>query len=290
MDKVLTNINKKSGGQISLAEHKLAKQELAIKDKLLSAAAEAINELVKNLNFDEAVINAFGILGSVIKVDRIILLESFYDKNNNICDRFKHEWCSDPKYSMINDPHTQNIPTYIIPDLVNTLLNKKPLIGNAEDMEPDFRKVMEKCSVCSIMLFPIYIGDYFWGEIGFDDCKAERDWSKSEKAILSLFATSIAGVIERNQNREQEKNAAKKEALLRKITNAIRNSLDLEETLTIICREIALLFQGERVIIVRHPNKGNYEEWDVRKHYSVNSELKGLKDSSLTIKFKLLLK
>lgn len=205
-----------------ITEIKQAEQELLLKDKLFSVVAEAINELVKNLNFEEAIINAFGIIGSVINIDRIVLLESFYDKNNNIYSRFKHEWCSSAVYSMINNADTQNIPTYNIPDHVNTLLNKKPLIGNFKDMKSDFQKIMEFCSVRSIMLFPIYVGDIFWGQIGFDDCKSERNWSEAEKAILLLFASSIASVIERNQKRQQfEEEILSRDSLLIAVSEAI---------------------------------------------------------------------
>lgn len=284
MNKDLFNINNDgevadTAGVASITESKNAAQELLLKDKLLSVVAEAINELVKNLNFEEALMNAFGAIGGVINVNRIILLQNRFDeKNNEIYTTFAQEWCSDPIYSNINDIRIQNIPASTCPNSVNTLINKKPLIGNTKDMEPNFKEILETYSVRSTMLFPIYIGDYFWGGIGFDDCKSERNWSEAEKATLLLFAGVIAGVLERNQKKEQEKQTANREAILRKIITTIRSSLDIEETLEIICEKVANLFQVQRVIIVRHQNEENYEEWYIRKQYKTDPELKTLKD------------
>lgn len=285
MNENLFDINKDVGiiETVGIAEDfpesKYVEQELLLKDKLLSVVSEAINELVKNLNFEEALSNAFGAIGSIINVNRIILLQNKFDeKNNELYTNFAKEWCSDPKYSIINDLSIQNIPASSCPDSVNALIRKKPLIANTRDMEPNFREIFETYSVLSTMLFPIYIGDYFWGGIGFDDCKSERNWSESEKAILSLFASSIAGAIERNQKKEQEEQSGNREALLRKIITTIRSSLDIEDTLEIICEEVAKLFNVQRAIIVRFQNIENYEEWFIRKQYSTDSNLKTLKD------------
>jgi PAS domain S-box-containing protein len=49
---------------------------------------------------------------------------------------------------------------------------------------------------------PIFIDDHFWGFIGFDDCHAERHWSKSEESILVALAAGIGGALKRQQTEE----------------------------------------------------------------------------------------
>lgn len=261
-----------------ITERKNAEQELLLKDKLLFVVAEAINELVKNLNFEEAIVNAFGIIGSVINVDRIILLKNRLGENqNDLYTDFAQEWCSDQRYSIINDIRMQNTPSFTCSDAVNTFMLEKPLIGNTKDMEPEFRQILETYSVLSTMLFPICIGNVSWGQVGFDDCNSERNWSEAEKAVLSLFASAIASVIERNQKREQERQAANREALLRKIITTIRSSLDLDETITAICDEVGRLFNVQRASIMQFPEKNNPSCFITRREYKFISHVKGLK-------------
>ncbi|OGI01637.1 MAG: hypothetical protein A2104_03640 [Candidatus Melainabacteria bacterium GWF2_32_7] len=229
------NVIGTTGLSRNITDHKLYEQELLLKDKLLSATSDAINELVKNPNFGEAIVNAFGVIGNVIDIDRIVLFENRYDnQSNKILTSYKHEWVSDPIYSQIDDISLQNMHLNNVPALVNSLYLKKPLIKNVKDLEPVMRGILERYKVHSVMLFPIYIGDYFWGYVGFDDCKNERTWSEAEKAILLSFAASIASVIERNEKQEKIQESLnlikEKDALQRLIMESTENGYILFST------------------------------------------------------------
>lgn len=260
-----------------ITERKQAEQELLLKDKLLSVVAQATNELVKNLDFNDAIANAFEIIGSVINVDRIMLFENeFNTYNEEVRAKFKYEWCSDPKYSIKDSEQIPKISSLNFPNNTKAFLNKEPVVGNTCDMEPKFRELLEALSIHSIMVFPIYIGDYFWGLIGFDDCESQRIWSEAEKAVLSSFTTSMTGVIERNQKREHEKQLAGREAILRKIITTIRGTLDLDETLKIICDEVGKLFNVQRAAISQFPEKNNPDYFIARREYKSSSDMQGL--------------
>lgn len=262
-----------------ITHYKQAERELLLKDKLMTVVAQAINELVKNLNFDDAIVNAFEIIGSVINVNRIMLYENEFNSENEKIDvNFKYEWCSDPKYSVKADERIIKIDSTDFPDNTKAFMKKEPLVGNRPEMEPNFRGFMETFSIYSTMVFPIYIGDYFWGIVAFDDCVSQRDWSEAEKAVFSVFATSIAGVIDRNQKRELEGQTARREALLRRIITTIRGTLNLDETLKIICDEIGKLFNVQRAAIIQLPEETNPQNFISRREYKSIEDIKGLDD------------
>lgn len=192
-------------------------------DKLLFNVIEAINELVKNPNFDVATVNAFSKIACSVDIDRIVLFKNRYDKETNkIYTNYYQEWISDSSYTQLPDLRLKDLPLFNIPAIVNTLFLKKPLIANTVDLEPVMREILERNKVRSIMLFPIYISDLFWGYVGFDDCKKEKVWTEDEKAVLELFATSITSIIERKQRREQEEAQQKREtAILQNITDGL---------------------------------------------------------------------
>ena len=48
------------------------------------------------------------------------------------------------------------------------------------------------------MVLPIIVNDIFWGFVGFDECKYEREWSEIEYSILNAFSSSLERAIERS--------------------------------------------------------------------------------------------
>lgn len=195
-----------------VTERVIFEKQLLYKDKLLTAVADSINELMKNPNLDSAILKTFNMIGNTIDVDRIYLFENSYNKEQNSqVTSQKYEWTSDTASAQIDNSELQNIPFEALSGFIDTLAKNQPITGLAEKFEPNIRKILESQNIISIMAFPIFIEDYFYGFVGFDECKTTREWSKPEQAILLSFAASLAAVIERNQKKEQEKNKLKRE-------------------------------------------------------------------------------
>ncbi|HLZ88004.1 MAG TPA: response regulator, partial [Puia sp.] len=57
-----------------------------------------------------------------------------------------------------------------------------------------------RAGVLSSVALPIFLKDgSFWGFVGFDEVKEEREWYEAEFAILRSYASSLAAAIERKQ-------------------------------------------------------------------------------------------
>jgi PAS domain S-box-containing protein len=205
----ISDENGKTYGVLSISRDITARnqveQSLLLKDKLLSAVAEATNELVKNLDFNEAIVNAFDKLGSAIDVSRIVFFETKFDNQKNheyFC--YKHEWVSDPIYIQIDHPVLKHIIADDNPFGMSTK-QKPPIIHYFKGSQGKIKKRLEGHQLKSVILFPINIDDKTMGYVGFDECKTERIWTEAEKAVLLSFAASLSGVMERNLKREKEK-------------------------------------------------------------------------------------
>ncbi|MGE0239909.1 MAG: adenylate/guanylate cyclase domain-containing protein, partial [Parvibaculaceae bacterium] len=59
------------------------------------------------------------------------------------------------------------------------------------------RQVFLEHGTLSFISVPIMVGRTWWGFLGFDDCKDERDWSSEEIHVLKTAAALIAGAVER---------------------------------------------------------------------------------------------
>lgn len=74
------------------------------------------------------------------------------------------------------------------------------------------------------------------------------------------------------------------ELLIRNITDKIRSSLDIEETLLFICEETAKIFNVQRIAITAYPDSNNYENYIIKKQYKINDEISGLFNGENTTK------
>lgn len=189
-----------------ITDRRQTEQELHLKDKLLTAVAKSVNELVKNLNFNEAILNSLEIMGNAANVDRVVVYQNTFDPlTGTYLIGKKFEWTPEGTTVEINNPKLQNILQQGYGIFSTPLLAKKPVIGLTKDFDPKVQLLLKSLNILSLISFPIYVEDYFWGFVGFDDCKTEKIWTEAEQAILSSFSASIASVIERNQKREKEK-------------------------------------------------------------------------------------
>lgn len=205
------NIIGTTGLSRDVTDNKLFELELLAKDKLLTALAEATNMLVSNPDFDEAVISAFEIIGKAADIDRICLfMNSFNMESNEVNASLKHEWLSEFTSPIINSSGMQNITPDDFMEFSDLLLNKKPVIGLTKDFSDTTKKNLISQDVLSLMIFPIYIKDEFRASISFDDSKTERIWTEAEQAMISLFAASISGVMERKEKQEMMVEAIEK--------------------------------------------------------------------------------
>lgn len=187
-------------------------EELKYKDKLLLAASSAMMEIAKSLDFDSSVQKAFKIVADVINVDRIILFKSKIDNSQKIYTiTKKQEFLSEFVINEISVPAFQKIDIDFGGGMLDQLLNNVPVIGLTKNFSTITKEILTSYKVVSLMLIPLFVNEKLWGFISFDDCKTERVWADSEQAILSSFATSIADLISKNQQKELEKNRLKKE-------------------------------------------------------------------------------
>lgn len=98
---------------------------------------------------------------------------------------------------------------------------------------------------------------------------------KGEVVGTTGFARDIT---ESKEAQEKIIKAAKRETLLRKIIEKIRISLDIEEVLSVICEEVAKLFNVQRTVIACASEGGDPRMFFKRKEYNVSQDLSLITD------------
>ena len=65
--------------------------------------------------------------------------------------------------------------------------------------DEDTKKLLRAQNILSILLCPLFVGDLYYGFIGFDCCSKRHEWPKQDVAFLQSISRIIASAIERKQ-------------------------------------------------------------------------------------------
>jgi len=161
----------------------------------------------------------------------------------------------------------------------NCLKKEKCLtIDNIPESDtPDyFKENYIKLGVKSMIGFPIKREEHKWGMLVLSEYNYYRHWTKEDRNLLESIADQLYIAIKQAELYNTLKQTAEREALLRRITETIRSTLDIDKTLTVICDEVAKLFNVQRATIIEFPDPDNFEIFKVRREYTISPEIKKL--------------
>lgn len=185
----------------NITDQKIAQEKLKKKDQLLHAVAQATHSLLINTNLDQAITESIQTLGSKALVNRVYVFQNHFD--TVLQEWFTsetHEWTEDLCDIRLDNPIIKNIPFERIRKIVEPLKANLSFLSykNTEE-DPQLQAIYERSNLLSSAAVPIFIKNKFWGFVGFDEFKKEREWSEAEFSILRSYASSLAAAIERKQ-------------------------------------------------------------------------------------------
>ncbi|GAK56557.1 PAS fold family [Candidatus Vecturithrix granuli] len=188
-----------------ITERKQSAETLRRQAKLLRGAAEAMNCLLANMDFQTAISEALGKLGLAADMDRVYLFENHVETDSGrILMSQRYEWVSAAVSPQIENLDLQNVPyESACPRWYALLSQNLPVRGVVRDFPAKERETLEAQGIRSLLVVPIMIRDEFWGFIGFDSCQSEREWRDEEEAILLAVAGSIGDALARKQAEEE---------------------------------------------------------------------------------------
>ena len=127
--------------------------------------------------------------------------------------------------------------------------------------------------VNSLICFPLIYENELWGFIVLSKIDGYKHWT-DEVNLLQDISNQIYIAINQAELYEKVQKQVERDNLLLKLAAFIRSSLDLDEVLTIICREMAKNFNVQRASIYKFIDF----KWEIKKEYKTQEDLKGLSD------------
>ncbi|MDO6434421.1 response regulator [Flavitalea sp. BT771] len=185
----------------NITDRKIAQEKLKKKDQLLHAVAQATHSLLINTDLDQAIKESIQTLGNKALVDRVYVFQNHFDApQQQWFTTETYEWTEDPAKLRIHQSNVKDIPFDSIKMIIQPLLAKRPFVSyKSKEGDPQLVEIYNRSTVLSSVAVPIFLKDEFWGFVGFDELKKEREWSEAEFSILRSYASSLAAAIERKQ-------------------------------------------------------------------------------------------
>ena len=182
-----------------ITERKKNAQALREREVLLEAIASALNELIRNPDFDHAIYQALQTLGEAADVDRAYIFENHSHPDDGApCHSIRYEWARPGVSAEIDNPEMSNLRWDQMPaGWYEQMQAGQPLRVLVKDLAPHEQAMFIEQEIKSLLLVPIIGSEGYEGHIGFDDCREERSWSESQLATLNAAAASLGNAFAR---------------------------------------------------------------------------------------------
>ena len=214
------------------------------RDEILQAVAFISQRLLQIESWDQAVDEILAYLGQAADVSRVYIFENHKAEDGTLLTSQRYEWVAPGITPQLDNPHLQDFPWIEggFERWVTLLSQGEPVAGLVREFPASERTALESQDIRSILVLPIFVGDQWWGLIGFDECRYERHWDESEQEALRTAANAIGVAIQRRQTEERLQKLAM-------VATAVTSSLDLNQVLNAIATSALQLVNATDVHI-----------------------------------------
>ena len=158
---------------------------------LLSGISKANSALLEEEELDISLNKVIAELGASTNVDRCYIFTNRVENGHLIFD-YTHEWCALGIDEYFGNPDLSGVSYDFLPSLFENLSQKNVLYGLvSESKNIPFKQVMEMQGILTYLFVPIFCKEVFWGWMGYDECRKERNWLIEEVDAINAVARNI---------------------------------------------------------------------------------------------------
>ncbi|MEN9935425.1 MAG: hypothetical protein RLZZ387_2004 [Chloroflexota bacterium] len=179
--------------------------QLVLRDAMLQAVSFTAQRFLSSEPLEESIPRVLERLGVAAAVSRVYIFERHPGPRGQMVVSQRYEWCAPGIAPQIGNTALQDLRLSEagMARWEELLGQGKPVYGRLSELPMSERAVLEAQQVISIAMVPIFIGEHWWGMLGFDACVAERRWSAGEIEALKAAASILGAAIERRRVDEE---------------------------------------------------------------------------------------
>lgn len=76
---------------------------------------------------------------------------------------------------------------------------KETVTGIVRNFEPSVRAFLQRENCLALLAVPIFVDGEWWGQVAFDNCRNEKEWSPAEIDTVKMLAELIGGALARER-------------------------------------------------------------------------------------------
>ncbi|MGH2636890.1 MAG: PAS domain-containing protein [Actinomycetota bacterium] len=190
------------GVLIDVTENKLAEETLSRRDAVLEAAGYAAERFLKSQEWEAALPEVLERLGKAAGAGRVYVFENERLDDESLAMSLRREWLA-PGAPSLDGASTERSP--YAKGFVRwqaALSAGRTIHGLTRNFPAGERTGQLNEGVQARVVVPVFVGDEWWGFIGFDDCERERDWPAPEIEALKTAADTLGAAIGRARAEE----------------------------------------------------------------------------------------
>ena len=192
-----------------LREYKQILKKISQRDKLLGMGNDAAAVLLSTNNGDDFEVSlgkGMEYMGQCLDVDRVQIWRNEM-KDGELCFVLDYQWLSDFGRETVSIPigftyRYRDTPEWEQRFRSNEYINM-PFYG-LSSRDKDLLRPLE---IKSIVLFPLFIQNQYWGFFSFDDCHCEHVFDEDEIDILRSGCLMMINALHRNKQEAQLRQA-----------------------------------------------------------------------------------
>ena len=179
---------------IDISALKQAEEKLKNSLKQQTLLSDISQNLISLDDFDKKINKTLEQTGEHAGVDRVYIFEDNIE-GTETSNTF--EWCNSDISPQIQN--LQNIPYEIISSWKAMLIKEGRIFStNIKELPEYIQNILEPQGIKSILIFPLFVHNRFWGFIGFDGCKTEKKWTNEEVELLRTISGIISNYFDRH--------------------------------------------------------------------------------------------
>jgi PAS domain S-box-containing protein len=184
---------------VDITDREMARREALRKERLLLGVAAASERLLSH-SWLEVMDEVMMLLGSHAEVSRAYLFRGRPGPDRLLLDQLT-EWCAPGIESQLDNPLLTGLDLDAagLGDWRRSFEEGRPVNVSAREADPAVRAQLEAQDVRSILVLPIWLGDEWWGAMGFDQCDRERTWAEGELEVLRSAAALLGAAVQREE-------------------------------------------------------------------------------------------
>jgi diguanylate cyclase (GGDEF)-like protein/PAS domain S-box-containing protein len=220
-------------------------------DVLLQAVSACIAEVLQATSVLQALPNTLEEIAKIVNIDRMIMVEMVPDFRGKLGPSVAFVWNSEraPQVDTANiietSPGRDEVDEWLSP-----LPRGEVVTGFRPQTTGHVHELLVRLQVMSMLQAPIMIKGEYWGQIVFEDCSSEHQWSSAQLNILKLFADLLGVAMTRERSNEALR---RREAILQAVTTCtveLTTASNLQDAITSSLQTVAQAVGVDRMFVV----------------------------------------